>query len=231
MTPGDPVRGLHPVACRRLPAPVLPFRSTAPRGAQPGGTMRLRYRCALAVLAALPLFPGLAAASGFGLFQHGGRALGQAGAFTARASDPTALTYNPAAIARLPGFQFQVGLDFNNAKDEYSSSTPGAFHSRHVINFPPAIYLTWHPRGGSPYPSGLRLDSPFWNHINWDPALFPGRFLTRRFDLEVAELHPVFAWEVDDSWSVGGGLRYVYGSMRTSDNGLLAFTTRAGIVP
>jgi long-chain fatty acid transport protein len=47
----------------------------------------------------------------------------------------------------------------------------------------------------------------------------------------VAELHPVIAWQVDDSWSVGGGLRYVYGSMRTGDNGILPFTTSAGTVP
>lgn len=192
--------------------------------------MRLRYRLALSALAGLLLSPGLATASGFGLFQHGGRAMGQAGAFTARASDPSAVTYNPAAIARLEGFQLQAGLDFNNATDDYSSET-GSFSARHVINFPPALYLTWHAGGGSPFAFGLGLDSPLWNDVNWDPALFPGRALTRRLELQLAELHPVFAWEVDEAWSVGFGLRYLYGSMQTGDNRRLSFTTPVGTVP
>ena len=85
---------------------------------------------------------GLAAASGFGLFQHGGRATGQVGAFTARGSEPSAVTYNPAAITGLPGLQLQAGLDFSNATVDYGSST-GSFSSKHIIDFPPALYLTW----------------------------------------------------------------------------------------
>ncbi|HYH46879.1 MAG TPA: transporter, partial [Thermoanaerobaculia bacterium] len=64
----------------------------------------------LALAAVLLLVPQLAAASGFGLFQHGGRATGQVGAFTARAADPSAVTYNPAALTRVPGLQLQAGL-------------------------------------------------------------------------------------------------------------------------
>ena len=40
----------------------------------------------------------------------GTRALGRAGAFTARADDPMALGYNPAALADAPGFQALVNL-------------------------------------------------------------------------------------------------------------------------
>lgn len=189
--------------------------------------MRRQTRHALSVLAGLLLFPGLAAASGFGLFQHGGRGAAQAGAFTARASDPSALTYNPAAIARLEGFQLQAGLDFNNATDKYESETR-TNSSRHVINFPPAVYMTWHAGGGSPFALGIGVDAPFWNDLNWDPALFPGRFLTRRSELELFEVHPVLAWEVDESWSVGGGVRYLFGGMRTADNGVVEFTSPAG---
>src|SRR5690349_9707291 len=80
-------------------------------------------RIVLLCLAALLAGADLAAALNFGLFQHGGRAMGQVGAFTARASEPSAVTYNPAAITQLEGLQTQAGLDFNNADDEYKSST------------------------------------------------------------------------------------------------------------
>src|SRR5918992_4072120 len=108
---------------------------------------RVVLLCLLAALAGAPL----AYASGFGLFQHGGRAMGQAGAFTARASEPSALTFNPAGITRLDGFQLQAGLDFNNADDEYISDS-GTFAANHVIQFPPSLYMTWKSRN-SPFAS------------------------------------------------------------------------------
>src|SRR3954453_23275378 len=98
---------------------------------------RIVLLCLLAALAGA----SLASASGVGLFQHGARATGQAGAFTARASDPSALTYDPAAITKLPGLQLQAGLDFNNATDTYTSQTFGSIEAGHIIQFPPAVYL------------------------------------------------------------------------------------------
>jgi long-chain fatty acid transport protein len=163
---------------------------------------------------------GLAAASGFGVFQHGGRATGQVGAFTARASEPSAVTYNPAAITKLPGLQLQAGLDFSNATNDYSSSS-GSFSSKHIIDFPPALYLSWKPQA-SPIALGLGLDAPYWYKIDWFPALFPNRFLARRFELTVFELHPVVAWDLGEGWSVAGGLRYDYGGIEQGDNGITA---------
>jgi len=177
--------------------------------------MRHHRIVSLFVLAGL-LQAGLAAASGFGLFQHGGRATGQVGAFTARGSEPSAVTYNPAAITRLPGLQVQAGLDFSNATVDYGSST-GSFSSKHIIDFPPALYLTWKAKE-NPIAFGVGIDAPYWYKIDWFPALFPNRFLKRDFELTVFEVHPVVAWDLGEGWSVGGGLRYDYGSLKQGDN-------------
>lgn len=53
--------------------------------------------------------PALAHAGGFEYAAPGTRALGRGGAFMARADDPMALGYNPAALAFLPGYQLMLG--------------------------------------------------------------------------------------------------------------------------
>jgi len=183
-------------------------------------------RIVLLCLAALLAGADLAAASSFELFQHGGRAMGQAGAFTARASEPSAVTYNPAAITRLEGFQAQAGLDFNNADDEYQSST-GSFSAHHIIQFPASLYTTWKP-GESPWALGLGLDSPFYYRTDWRPVFFPGRFLERTFEVRVYEIHPVLAYDLGDGWSVGGGVRYLFGTMEQGNNALVNVFTAPG---
>ncbi len=170
-----------------------------------------------------------AAATSFGLFQHGGRAMGQAGAFTARADEPSAVTYNPAAITLLDGLQLQAGLDFRQVETEYNSAT-GSFGSKHIIDFPPHIYLTWKP-GPGPFAFGLGLDSPFWYKNDWEPRLFPGRFLQRRVELTLFELHPVVAYNLGAGWSLGGGLRYVAGDLEQDDNVLVSVPFQGQTLP
>lgn len=180
--------------------------------------MRQRRLVPLCLAAGLAVASSLSAA-GFGLFQHGGRALGQVGAFTARASEPSAVFYNPAAITQLSGSQLQVGLDFSNSDDEYQSAT-GSFAAKHIIDFPPALYATWSSKDG-PWALGIGLDAPFWYRVDWFPVFFPGRFRAQQFELRVVELHPVIAYDLGDGWSVGGGLRYLYGSLAQGDSELL----------
>jgi len=183
---------------------------------------------AVVVSLALPRLAG-ASATGFGLFQHGARAVGQAGAFTARASDPSAIFYNPAAIAKLQRFQLAAGLDFDNPTDRYTSAS-GGFEARHVIQFPPHVYATWRPGNGA-VALGVGVDAAFWYDENWDPALFPGRFLTRRFQLQVLEAHPVIAFNLSDALSIGGGLRYLYGSEKQGDDKVVGVRAGSALIP
>jgi long-chain fatty acid transport protein len=172
----------------------------------------LPFLLAVLTLAFILALPEAAAASGGILqFQHGGRATAQAGAFTARASDASAITYNPAAVARLDGMNLLGGLDFSNPTDEYDSAS-GNHRANHTIQFPPVIYFTYKPEQLSHWGFGVGLDTPVWYRTDWDTALFPGRFRTRVSELRLFELHPVAAYALDDHWSVGGGLRFLYGN-------------------
>jgi long-chain fatty acid transport protein len=162
--------------------------------------------------ALLALIAANAHAAGFLLFQHGGRATGQAGAFTARASDPSAVFYNPAGIAHLEGLQLEAGLDFGIADDTFHLDDV-QYAAKHDINFPPSVYLTWKPRD-SAFTFGLGVDSPIWHTENWLPALFPRAGQARSFETRFLQLHPVLAWEIGERWSFGAGFSYVSGQLQ-----------------
>ena len=193
---------------------------------------RLAPLAAALGLAAVLAAPGPARAGSWGNTQHGGRATGQAGAFVARASDPSAVTYNPAGVANLGGFQILGGLDFSNPTDEYTSVSAGEHRANHTIQFPPALYLTYHlPGAESPWAVGLGVDTPFWYSVDWDTAFFPGRFLTRETRLRLWQVHPVVAYEIDERWSVGGGVRYLFGELDLGQNFASSLAAIPGIRP
>lgn len=187
-------------------------------------TARRSTRVALLAAAVLlPLLgPGATPAEAGNILntQHGGRATAQVGAFTARASDASAVTYNPAATARLEGLQALGGLDFSNATDEYrlSDGSGDTFAANHTIQFPPAVYVTYQLGDDSPWVAGLGLDTPAWYSVDFDPALFSERFATRVAQRRFWQLHPTIAYKIDENWSVGGGIRYIYADMELGQN-------------
>ena len=102
--------------------------------------------------------------------------------------------------------------DHNHYDDPF-----GIFTSRHIIDFPPAVYLTWKAKA-SPLALGFGVDVPYWSKVNWQEADFPNRLLKRQFELALFEAHPVVAWDLGEGWSIGGGLRYDYGTQIQGDN-------------
>ena len=191
-----------------------PRRPTAPPAAA---------ALAAAVLAALfAATAPPAAASGFDDFLHGGRATGQAGAFVARAADPAAVRYNPAGIVHTQGWELQAGLDFSNSTDEFTIAAGGReVRADHSIQFPPSVYLTW--KGDGPWAWGLGVDAPYWYRVDFDPVFFPGRFQSRVVDVELWEVHPVLAYDLGDGWSLGGGVRYLFGGFEQGINSSFGF--------
>jgi len=204
---------------RFSPRPAPPITDGAPPRRP---TLSLALLVALLTLAAAPG----AAADGFGRFQHGGRGVAQAGALVARADDPSAVFYNPAGIVDLDGVQVAAGVDFSRSEDAYRerfvqtdffTGLPGttyvAFDAESSWNTLPTAYVTWsdEERLGR-WSLGLGVDAPFWYGVDWADNTFPVGIEYRRNELELWQLHPVAAYRLDGGWSVGGGLRYVFGT-------------------
>lgn len=121
------------------------------------------------VLAALP---NVAQAGGLEFVGPGTRAFGRGGAFMARADDPTALRYNPAALANLGGYQLSVGshlifydacMDRSGGYDDSGVSSSSSLESIFGPSYDATGYLSREfpevCRSGPPGPSPQLVQS------------------------------------------------------------------------
>src|SRR5512143_442885 len=76
----------------------------------------------LTVLCLLASSP--AQASGFGLNEHGAKAMGMGGAYTAIADRPQAIFFNPAGVGQLTGFNVDLGVTMVTPGTSYTGPSP-----------------------------------------------------------------------------------------------------------
>lgn len=157
---------------------------------------------AVALVATLPAF-----GAGFGIFEHGSKAMGMAGAFTAQADDPSALFHNPAGIAFQEERDFMVGLTWiTSLEAEFEGANPfpglGVMREQETLSETPA-HLYWVEPLGDRWTFGLGVFTPFGLTTEWkDPNTFPGRFLSTRAALRTFDVAPTVAVEVTDTFAV-----------------------------
>jgi len=158
----------------------------------------------------LSLAPASGRAAGFALFEHGGQGMGFAGAFTAQASDPSAIFHNPAGIAFLRRKQVYLGgtAVMPTWRFEGASPFPGAGVSEHdsvSVLLPPAAYYTqpFSPRVAF----GIGVNVPFGLKTEWaEPDRFSGRYISQKAALGGFAVNPTVAFKLADRLAVGAGL-------------------------
>jgi long-chain fatty acid transport protein len=158
----------------------------------------------------IALAPSRSESAGFAIFEQGARGMGFAGAFTAQASDPSAIFHNAAGIAFLKGNHLTLGgaliapsTDFTGA-DPYPGS--GRLETMNVGIAPvPAVYFTH--QFTARLVGGVGLNAPFGLKTSWDsPETFTGRFLSQRAELKGLSINPTVAYKLADRLSAGVGL-------------------------
>jgi long-chain fatty acid transport protein len=170
-------------------------------------------------LGALALVPSPVRAAGFALYEAGALGMGFAGAFTARASDPSAIFHNAAGIAFLKGKQLYVGSSFVGPFADFTGADPypGAQRSesqyRGIIPVPSAYYTH---QFSERTVLGVGAFVPFGLETRWDAGDYSGRFISQRAKLKTYSLNPTVAYRVADRFSVGAGfeLRFADVSLR-----------------
>jgi long-chain fatty acid transport protein len=163
----------------------------------------------------LVLIPLTAAFSGgFQLNEHGARAMGQGGAFAARASDLSAMYFNPAGLAYQNGTQFYAGVTLILPKTSFYG--PDQLNTNQETKM---VSQTFNPI--NVYAStqildnlvvGIGVNNPYGLGTEW-PADWSGRFISTKVDLQTFFFTPTIAYKFGDSFSLGVGMNYATGKV------------------
>ena len=168
-----------------------------------------RRRAALAVVAVLACVPASAHAAGFSLFEQSARALGMAGATTARSDDASSMFFNPAGLANLEGRSVLLSPNLIFYQVEFSGVAPspgfGVEEETESKLFPP--FAAYHAQSmGETFAVGIGVMSPYGLEVDWaEPDNFTGRFISTRSTIKPFYFTPTLAFDVRPDLRIGLG--------------------------
>lgn len=130
-------------------------------------------------------------------------------AFVATADNPSAIFYNPAGIAQLPGNNLRGGVYGIYLDPSFVSSTTGkTYDNQDKYHAVPQLYFT-HAFDAYPITFGLGVYSPFGLGITW-PEDTGFRTVGLQAKMSVTTINPVLAWKPVSWFSIGGGMTINY---------------------
>ena len=157
----------------------------------------------------------VALAGGFQLNEHGANAMSQAGAFAARATDGSAIYFNPAGL----GFQTTPSIMFGATGIAFTSSFYGPLQANTNQKYEQAKQIFTPVNGYVVYPVmdrltiGAGVNNQYGLGTEW-PSTWPGRDLAEKTDLATWFITPSVAYRVSDQLSIAVEGSYVAGSVK-----------------
>jgi len=149
-----------------------------------------------------------AGADEFTIFNQGARAAGMANAFVARASDPSAVWYNPAALARLEGFRIYAGGEIirTGGRSYYSVYRKATLTADPLDSILPNVYLSGKLSDRIGF--GLSVNSPFNYEIEWPQTreFEHLAYFVKRLEIRTLTLSSALAFRLNDHFSLGAGV-------------------------
>jgi long-chain fatty acid transport protein len=140
--------------------------------------------------------------------------MGQGGAFAARASDPSAIFFNPAGISYLKGLNIMAGTTLVLPKSSFRG--PSNFNTNqetkmnNLVFLPSNAYVTYSLENGLGL--GLGFFTPYGLGSEW-PDNWVGKALTTKTTLQTFYFNPTVSYRFGDcsgfNGSVGVGFDYV----------------------
>ncbi len=167
----------------------------------------------LLVLSAL--YIGTIHAGGFQLNEHGARAMGMGGAFTAVADDPSAMYFNGAGLTQLYGWNIMAGTSFIAPSSEFRGILPDvtSYKTKAQTFIIPNAYVTY---GAKDWAAGLSFNVPFGLGTEW-PTDWPGRYLALKTDVRCYTITGEGAYKLMDNLSVSAGLVFSFGTVTITE--------------
>jgi long-chain fatty acid transport protein len=170
-----------------------------------------RVRFCVVVLLVMLLSVSVALGSGFQLNEHGTKAMGMGGAFSAQASDGSAMFFNPAGLAFQPGFRALIGVTPIIPSNKFSSSTIAETKMVSQVFFLPHVYASYCLDNGLAF--GVSFFAPYGLGTEW-PATWGGRYAAVKTDLKSFYINPTIAYKISDQFAVGVGFSYVFSDVK-----------------
>ena len=182
--------------------------------------MNLFRKGALSLCALLSLsfaMPQQASAEGFSTYLEGSaRAMSLAGGLVARGGDASVISYNPAAMTRLEGTQFQANLGITQMYWGVDSYLDGKnYHSSHQTWPIPSWYLShqWSDKVWL----GIGQFTRFGLGVKY-PQNWMGGFNLQAVQLITSSINPNIAYKLNDVFSIAVGAEVLYADMQMRKN-------------
>lgn len=162
-------------------------------------------------------------AGGFQLNEHGAKAMGMGGAFTAIANDPTAIYWNGAGLTQLWGTNFILGGTMIAPASSFRGISPQIteYNTKDQNFFPPHFFASH--RISNDFAVGLGFTVPFGLGTKWNDD-WVGKYLALNTQLMIFTISPVVAYQITDGLSVSAAFVYSFANVEiTRKNSLAPF--------
>ncbi|MCZ7612952.1 MAG: outer membrane protein transport protein [Ignavibacteriaceae bacterium] len=169
------------------------------------------------ILMLIGLFAEVNLAGGFQINEHGAKAMGLGGAFTAIANDASAIYWNSAGMTQLSGTNFLLGSALIAPSSSFRGVSPAVDISRMKSQafFPSHLFIT-HSFTES-FSAGLGLTTPFGLGTHWSNGWI-GRYLALETELKTFWVLITFAYSPVENLSIGAGFIYSFADVLITRN-------------
>jgi len=151
-------------------------------------------------------------AGGFQINEHGSKAMGLGGAYTAVVDDASAVYWNSAAMSFMEGTNFILGTAIIGPSTIFRGVTPSINKSSMTrqVFYVPHFFIT-HKISES-FSVGLGASVPFGLGTIWEDDWL-GRYLAVETELQTIAVPLVVSWKIADNFSISAGGSYHHASV------------------
>ena len=151
-------------------------------------------------------------AGGFQLNEHGAKAMGMGGAFTAVANDASAIYWNGAGLTQLWGTNFILGSTLIAPSSTFRGVAPQITeYKTEDQNFFPVHFFA-SQRINNDFAVGLGFTTPFGLGTKWDDD-WTGKYLALNTQVMVFTISPVLAYQITSELSVSAAFVYSFANV------------------
>ncbi len=144
--------------------------------------------------------------------EHGARAMGLGGAFTAIADDPSAIYWNGAGLTQFGGTNFIIGGTIIAPSSSFRGVSPQTteYKTDDKAFYPPNIFASH--RINNDFAVGLGFTVPFGLGTQWADD-WVGKYLALKTELMVFTISPVAAYQITEELSVSAAFVYSFANV------------------